>query len=218
VGGDGEVVDVNRTIAQQRYWQAQRVALQSGRWSRQASLIAAVIAERARPLRFALVGGLCGAVQLGLLSLFLWGGAHALPANAIAFLFSAQLNFALGTFFTWHDRRLAAPGRWLIRRWLAFHGSIGATAVLNQLMFALARVVVPELVASALGIGAGAAANFLIQDRLVFRRPRSLHPGDVRPRAQSSPVVRESVARGRTNRRRDDDTVRTSAGDTNSGR
>jgi putative flippase GtrA len=168
------VVDVNRTLIRQRRWQAEqaeaRDETRSGWWHHPARLTAELIDERARPLRFVLVGGLCGAVQLGLFSLLLWGGVEALPANAIAFLLSAQLNFALSTAFIWHDRQAATgPVRSLTRRWLAFHGSIAATAALNQLAFALARAAAPEFVAAALGIGAVAVANFLVQDRLVFR-------------------------------------------------
>jgi glycosyltransferase involved in cell wall biosynthesis len=40
-------------------------------------------------------------------------------------------------------------------------------------VFVLARIVAPDLLASAVGIGVAAAANFLVQDRLVFRARRA---------------------------------------------
>ncbi len=126
-----------------------------------------------RLARFALVGTVAGGVQLGLLAVLLVAGLAALPANAIAFLLSAQLNFALSTLFIWGDRDAGArPVRGLVRRWLAFHLSIAGTALLNQAVFVLARAAMPDLPASALGIGVGAAVNFAVQDRFVFRRTR----------------------------------------------
>src|SRR5919197_4098509 len=63
----------------------------------------------ARPLRFALTGGLAGLLQLGLLALLMGRGWPAAPANAVAFLLAAQVNFALSSVFTWRDRRRTAP-------------------------------------------------------------------------------------------------------------
>ncbi|MGH2583650.1 MAG: GtrA family protein [Dehalococcoidia bacterium] len=120
--------------------------------------------------------GCAGRYSSGLLAVFLAAGWRAIPANAVAFLLSAQLNFALSRWFTWGDRRKLGPAR----RWLAFHGSIAGTALLNQCVFVVAQVATPDLVASALGIGAAAVVNFLLQDRLVFRgrRPRPASPAD----------------------------------------
>jgi putative flippase GtrA len=41
-------------------------------------------------------------------------------------------------------------------------------AVLNMLVFVLARTVAPVLLASAIGIAVAAVGNFLLGDRLVF--------------------------------------------------
>jgi putative flippase GtrA len=135
---------------------------------------ALLLAERARPLRFALTGGLAGLVQLGLLAAMTHHGWPSLPANLAAFLLAAQLNFAVSTLFTWRDRR---DNRGIGRRWLAFHACISGMAVLNMLVFVLARAVAPVLLASAIGIAAAAVGNFLLVDRLVFaarkRGPRA---------------------------------------------
>jgi putative flippase GtrA len=123
-------------------------------------------AGAARPLRFALTGGLAGLVQLTLLALLTRHGWPSLTANLVAFLLAAQVNFAVSMTFTWRDRR---HGQRIWRRWLLFHGAIAGMAALNMLIFALARMAMPDLAASALGILAGAVGNFLAGDRLVFR-------------------------------------------------
>ena len=126
-----------------------------------------LLSSAARPLRFAGAGGIAGAVQLALLALLLRHGWDAFPANAVAFLLAAQVNFALSRAFTWHDRLL--PGS-LGRAWLLFHGSIALTAALNMFTFAAARSIMPSLAASTAGIAVGALGNYLAGDRIVFRR------------------------------------------------
>jgi putative flippase GtrA len=133
----------------------------------------------ARPVRFAITGGLAGLMQLALLKLLTDYGWQALVANVVAFLLAAQLNFALSSLFTWRDR---GAGRSLGRRWLAFHGSIASMAAVNLAAFAAARLALPDLVASASGICAAATGNFFIGDRLVFRSGRSYDDLDRRIR------------------------------------
>jgi putative flippase GtrA len=130
------------------------------------SLRGRLLSEAVRPLRFALTGGLAGLFQLALLALLMGRGWPELPANVIAFLLAAQVNFALSSLFTWRDRQATAP---VWRRWLMFHASIAAMAVVNQLVFLAARAVLPTLVAAAVGIAVAAVGNFLLGDRLVFR-------------------------------------------------
>lgn len=136
----------------------------------------------ARPFRFIGTGVTAAAIQLGTLTLLIHLGWHDIPANVVAFLFAAQINFVLSYNLTWHDRH--APGTRL-RCWLLFHGSIALMALLNLVVFLLARSIVPAVVASALGIMAGALGNYLTGDRLVFHRGR-------RREAPTGPV--ESVA------------------------
>ncbi|GAC1521905.1 MAG: hypothetical protein NVS2B16_29620 [Chloroflexota bacterium] len=68
---------------------------------------------------------------------------------------------------TWHDR--STPGS-LIRRWVLFHGSIALMACVNMLVFVMVRPVIPLLAASLTGIAAAALGNYVVSDRLVFRR------------------------------------------------
>lgn len=143
---------------------------------RTADLWSAALSNGARPLRFAAVGGVCGLLQIAFLVVLKAMGLAAIPANVGAYLLSAQLNFLLSNRVIWHDRWSSrATGRDLTRRWLAFHGSIAGTFLLSQGVFIAARLALPDVLASALGIGVSAAANFVIQDRLTFRRIRTRH-------------------------------------------
>jgi putative flippase GtrA len=126
-----------------------------------------LFSRNARPARFVITGGLAGLTQLALLKILIDHGWNGLIANAVAFLLAAQLNFALSSLFTWRDR---FQGQAIGRRWLVFHASIATMAVVNMAVFAATRTVLPDLVASALGICAAAVGNFFIGDRLVFRR------------------------------------------------
>ena len=134
----------------------------------------ALLARRARPLRFAIVGCTTGAVQLGVLAILVSLGLHPLLANGVAFAFSAQMNFVLSQTFTWRDRNRGEPeGRGLVGRWAAFHACISGAAVVNLAVFALAMHVAPHLLAAVLGILSGASLNFLTNDRLTFRHAKS---------------------------------------------
>jgi putative flippase GtrA len=129
-----------------------------------------LLSERARPLRFAVTGGLTGVLQLALLALLTRHGWNAIPANAVALLLSTQVNFALSHLFTWRDRRPhAGTLPIVVMRWVAYQGSVAGTALLNMLVFVAARAVLPPLVASAAGLAAAASGNFVIGDRFVFR-------------------------------------------------
>ncbi|HEU5228192.1 MAG TPA: glycosyltransferase, partial [Ktedonobacteraceae bacterium] len=135
-----------------------------------------LFSDAARPLRFACIGGMAGAIQVSMLELLTKQGWSAVVANIIAFLLSAQVNFLLNSLFTWHDRRVkseASKLKIIFVRWLSFHGSIAGTALLNELVFIIASTVIPTLLASMLGIGAAALINFFVFNRLVFRQPVS---------------------------------------------
>lgn len=152
--------------------------------------------DRARVVRFALVGGGCGVVQLGLLAALRAWGVQPLLANGSANLRSAQLSFVLSAALIWRDRQAAGTqARGPVRRWLVFHGSIAGTAALNQAVFVLARGVGPDVIAA--GGRIAAAANFLVQDRPIVRGVRR----GVRPVSMSTTrplfaVVNASAAWG----------------------
>jgi putative flippase GtrA len=131
-------------------------------------LFQSVRASGPRLARFACTGGIAGLIQLGLLHLWIARGWDAIIANPVAYLISAQVNFLLSATFIWGDRR--AGSRALLRRWVAFHGSILGTSLLNEAVFLIAQQALPALVAAGMGIAAGALVNFVVQDRLVFAR------------------------------------------------
>ena len=131
-------------------------------------LAALLLSQRARPLRFVFTGGLCGLIQLLLFLLLARADWQPLLANSAAFLFSAQVNFLLSISFTWADR-VQTERKSLPARWLAFHGSILGTALLNQLVFFLAHLLIPGQFAAIAGIAVAALANFILLDRRVFR-------------------------------------------------
>ena len=132
--------------------------------------VRSLLSERARPLRFAVTGGLAGLLQLALLALLTRHGWDSILANVVALLLSTQANFALSYLFTWRDRRPheGTPPVVFVR-WAAYQGSVAGTALLNMLVFVATRAVLPPLVASAAGLAVGASGNFVIGDRFVFR-------------------------------------------------
>ncbi|GCE19089.1 GtrA family protein [Dictyobacter kobayashii] len=131
-----------------------------------------IFSRAARPFRFVCTGGLAGIIQLGLLDILVSKGWESTLANIVAFLISAQVNFIMSFFFTWRDRQPATDTQAkyvLLARWLKFHSSIVFTALLNQIVFIVARSFIPALLASALGIGVASLVNFFTMNTLVFR-------------------------------------------------
>jgi putative flippase GtrA len=123
-----------------------------------------------RPLRFICTGGSAGLIQLCLLEVLTQRRWAAAIANVIAFLLAAQVNFLLSLFFTWRDRQAQRKAKPVfLAQWLAFHSSIGGTALLNQLVFIVVRLVAPTLLASALAIAITALVNFITLNNFVFR-------------------------------------------------
>ena len=133
---------------------------------RRSAIVAALLARRARILRFGLTGGAAALLQLALLIAFERLAWPTLLANGVAFALAAQFNFAASQTFTWGDR--PDTGR-LAARWLRYHGAIAGSALLNMAVFAVASRGLPSLVAAGLGIAAAASVNFVSGDRLVFR-------------------------------------------------
>ena len=79
-------------------------------------------ARLARPIRFAAVGLVSSAVQLGCLAALVQFGVSHDPANFAALLTSAQVNFLLSAAVIWPDRptSIREPGR-LLQRLVAFN-------------------------------------------------------------------------------------------------
>jgi putative flippase GtrA len=149
-------VDRHRALPVPRAWRAITTALATR----------APRTGHTRSLRFLCVGGLVTLVQLGLLLALARLAVPTLLANALALLLAAQLNFALSSAFTWGDRPPRSGG--LAPRWLRFMLAISGTLLINQGLFAVARMALPTLLAAALGSGLTGALNFVLGDRFVF--------------------------------------------------
>lgn len=124
-----------------------------------------------RLVRFAAVGGTCALCQLLILEQLARLGLELHLANALAFLLSTQLNFALSSAITWRDRLGAgdgAPG--FLRRLAGYNAlALGSLAV-NQVAFALALPVAHYLAAATIGILAGMLLTYTVSGRVIFRR------------------------------------------------
>jgi putative flippase GtrA len=120
-----------------------------------------------RGIRFVLVGGSSAVVQLSLLALFLRLGWQPTPADAVAVVVATELNFLLSSFVTWQDRWTS--GGWSVR-WLLFHASTGSMMLVNLLVFLGAHLALEPLLASAAGIVVAGTGNFVLANRVVFRR------------------------------------------------
>lgn len=123
-----------------------------------------------RLARFVLVGGTCAALQLLVFAGILRFGTEPHLANTAAFLLSTQVNFFLSAAITWRDRMALTGGRTAIGIRLATYNTMAlGTLLLNQLVFALVAIHFPALLASAVGIAASAAANYLLSRSIIFR-------------------------------------------------
>ena len=125
-----------------------------------------------RIVRFLVVGGTCGVIQLFILHELVAGAGMAERlANLIAFLISMELNFVLNQFFTWRDRWSSTlQAHKFLARLVMFNISAASTSgIVNQGVFNLVNLFMWYLPAAAIGICAAASANFLLNDRLVFR-------------------------------------------------
>jgi putative flippase GtrA len=125
-----------------------------------------------RVFRFIVVGGSCGLVQLSVLHGLVAGmGMGERISNLIAFIISMELNFVFSQFFTWRDRWSSTlqPHKFLARMAMFNLSAASTSGVVNQGVFNLLNTFIWYLPAAALGICAAAAANFLLNDRLVFR-------------------------------------------------
>jgi putative flippase GtrA len=64
-----------------------------------------------RLVRFGVVGGASGLVQLVMLQIFKSAGLSAVPAYALGLIVSLQFNFGLNTVLVWGDRPVGVD-RW----------------------------------------------------------------------------------------------------------
>jgi putative flippase GtrA len=122
--------------------------------------------DPAKLVRFAITGGLAAVVQLGVLRVLTADHWEALLSNGIGMAVAAQVNFTLSSMFTWRDRWVREGWR---KRWSMYQLTILVSAIVNMLVFILARLVIEQMFAAIIGILAAATLNFAAGDRLIFR-------------------------------------------------
>jgi putative flippase GtrA len=127
-----------------------------------------------RFLRFNAVGALGIAVQV--LTLWLLAGplhVHYLVATVIAIEVSVLHNFSWHHRWTWARQAAGGPPSHVFFRCVAFHAGNGLVSMLGSL--ALMPLFVGQLgmhyvVANLLAVACTGLLNFLLGDRLIFRR------------------------------------------------
>jgi len=131
-------------------------------------------------LKFNSVGAMGICVQI--LAVYLLGSVFDLDfhwATALAVETAVLHNFFWHEQFTWSDRCAAARDR-ILRRLLAFNGTTGVVSIGGNLLFVslfMHELHAPLLAANLLAIAACSLINFIVNDKLVFRRaPKSPEP------------------------------------------
>lgn len=112
---------------------------------------------------FVAVGTLCLLIQLLFLSI-LEHYTHPTIANGIGFLISAQLNFILSYYVTWHDSA-RKKGRYLAATWVNFNLVVVFSACINAVAFSLVRYMLTGLNAPAIAIGL--MGDFIITPNII---------------------------------------------------
>ena len=124
---------------------------------------------RARWLRFNLVGVMGFVLQTAMLSMLVgWAGIRTAIAVVIAVLAAVSHNFFWHEHFTWPD----LPRETRLKRWLSFHLSTGVVSILSNVgvtMAVMAATGLPAVAANIIAVAIVSAANFWVNDRLVFR-------------------------------------------------
>lgn len=90
--------------------------------------------------------------------------------NALSMEVSIIYNFILSRFWTWNDAR-KEYGPKLIKQCTLFHIAVGFSIVIRLIMFPILQFFgVHYLVNAIVGIGTAAIVNYILYDRIVFRK------------------------------------------------
>jgi putative flippase GtrA len=141
-----------------------------------------MLQRRRRQLLFVAVGTTCFLAQYSVLSVLALAGVSRPLADALGFIISAQLNFALSARFTWRDRPAgSARTRW--GQLLSYNATALVSLAVNIAVFTLTYRRVGNLAAAALGVLCGMLVTYLVCDLLIFRdRRKSARGTDAHPR------------------------------------
>lgn len=127
-----------------------------------------VLMHRRRQLLFVCVGVTCFLAQYSVLTAMSAMGVSRPLANALGFLISAQLNFALSAKLTWRDRPTGAGGT-LWARLLSYNATALVSLAVNTAVFTVSYQQVGNLIGAALGVVCGMCVTYLVCDLLIFR-------------------------------------------------
>ena len=147
-------------------------ALLSSRFANADAIAGLAASQRARPVRFLIVGGVTFALNLGLLMLFTSLGLGSIVAYAIALALSVQFNFVVNQLLVWHDRPLPLAAGPIIARWTSFHAWIALSLVVNLVAFSVAQLFMPDVAAAFVAVAASTGFKFVSLDRFAFRGDR----------------------------------------------
>jgi putative flippase GtrA len=127
-----------------------------------------------RLVRFAAVGASCYLIQLGLVHT-LHGALSLYLADVVAFLISAQLNFALSQMFTWGDRREAES---FGLRFVKFNANVLVSVIVvnGSVFWALVHVGFPFWSAMLAANVLSTAVTFVVNHYVVFRGVHDAQP------------------------------------------
>jgi putative flippase GtrA len=142
-----------------------------------------MLAHRQRQLLFICVGATCFLTQYSALTAMSAVGVNRPLANALGFVISAQLNFALSTKLTWRDRP-AGAARTLWARLLSYNATALVSLGVNTAVFTLTYHELGNLGGAALGVICGMCVTYLVCDLLIFRdrRRQGRAPSHAAPR------------------------------------
>jgi len=122
-----------------------------------------------RGFRFAVVGALNTAIDIGLFSLtFYVFGWPLLVANAAGFTVGVGNSYILNKIWTFGDR---STGREALARGLAFLATSLIGLALGSLSIWLLAMIVPAILAKIATVGVTFVWNYWASGRFVFRRP-----------------------------------------------
>jgi putative flippase GtrA len=121
----------------------------------------------------------CFGFQYALLRALTAVGVPRPVGNGLGFALSAQINFVLSSVFTWRDRR-RDDGHGYAQsrrnnslngsRWASYNAVAVVALVVNVVVFTSTYEPIGALLASAVGVAAGALVTYLMCDRVVFLR------------------------------------------------
>lgn len=142
-------------------------------------LIKYVQNNRLRVLKFLLSGSSAAIINLGLLHIliaYLQFNTRFLEnvANALSMEVSIIYNFILSRYWTWSDAKKERSFR-LIKQCLLFHVAVGLSIGIRLILFPILQFFgVHYIINATVGIGTGAVVNYILYDRVVFKRKEAL--------------------------------------------